>query len=144
MNFSRFTDGLTLRRERVRMSPIIISTTKITTKTFRCSSGAKSSASSLTSAFFSCLFVVLYRVGSCRANHAVGVEYINESTANKVIEVARASKLVVISAGALGSPAILERSGIGNKTILEKHGIKQIVDLPGVGENYNGTYYSST
>jgi alcohol oxidase len=44
--------------------------------------------------------------------------------------------MVVLSAGAFGSPQVLERSGVGAKGVLEKHGIEQIVDLPGVGENY--------
>lgn len=38
----------------------------------------------------------------------------------------------------MGSPAILERSGIGAAERLKKIGIPQIVDLPGVGENYQG------
>ena len=38
----------------------------------------------------------------------------------------------------MGSPAILERSGIGSAERLKKIGIPQIVDLPGVGENYQG------
>ena len=50
----------------------------------------------------------------------------------------RGTRLVVISAGALGSPGILERSGIGGKEVLEGVGVKQRVDLPGVGENYQG------
>lgn len=50
----------------------------------------------------------------------------------------RASKLVVISAGAFGSPAILERSGIGAEAVLKQCGIEQRVNLPGVGENYRG------
>ncbi|KAH9053397.1 alcohol oxidase-like protein [Lactarius vividus] len=48
----------------------------------------------------------------------------------------RATKLVLVSAGAFGSPGILERSGIGAKDVLERVGVKQRVDLPGVGENY--------
>ncbi|KAF8262162.1 alcohol oxidase [Lactarius quietus] len=48
----------------------------------------------------------------------------------------RGTKLVLISAGAFGSPGILERSGIGAKDVLEHVGVKQRVDLPGVGENY--------
>lgn len=43
-----------------------------------------------------------------------------------------------MSGGAFGSPAILERSGIGAKARLEKFGIETVVDLPGVGENYQG------
>ena len=50
----------------------------------------------------------------------------------------RATKLVLVSAGAFGSPGILERSGIGAKDVLERVGVKQRVDLPGVGENYQG------
>jgi alcohol oxidase len=50
----------------------------------------------------------------------------------------RGSSLVVISAGALGTPGILERSGIGGKEVLEGVGVKQRIDMPGVGENYQG------
>ncbi|THG93702.1 hypothetical protein EW026_g7606 [Hermanssonia centrifuga] len=73
-------------------------------------------------------------------NRAVGVEYMPnprfqpDSTAEP--RSVRAKKLVVISAGTFGSPGILERSGIGAKDVLEKAGVKQVVDLPGVGENY--------
>ncbi|PSR75149.1 hypothetical protein PHLCEN_2v9292 [Hermanssonia centrifuga] len=73
-------------------------------------------------------------------NRAVGVEYVPnprfqpDSTAE--VKSVRAKKLVVISAGTFGSPGILERSGIGAKDVLEKAGVKQFVDLPGVGENY--------
>ncbi|KAK1753268.1 GMC oxidoreductase [Echria macrotheca] len=48
----------------------------------------------------------------------------------------RARKMVVVSAGAMGSPQILEMSGIGNPVILERAGVKTVVNLPGVGENY--------
>ena len=50
----------------------------------------------------------------------------------------RGTKLILVSAGAFGSPGILERSGIGAKDVLEQVGVKQRVDLPGVGENYQG------
>ncbi|KAH8600666.1 choline dehydrogenase [Bisporella sp. PMI_857] len=46
-----------------------------------------------------------------------------------------ARKEVIISAGSLVSPVLLERSGIGRKPILDAAGIKQLIDLPGVGEN---------
>ncbi|KAH8989703.1 alcohol oxidase-like protein [Lactarius akahatsu] len=48
----------------------------------------------------------------------------------------RGTKLVLVSAGAFGSPGILERSGIGTKDVLDSVGVRQRVDLPGVGENY--------
>jgi alcohol oxidase len=48
-----------------------------------------------------------------------------------------ARKLVILSAGALSTPQILERSGIGSYAIISSLGIKNTVtDLPGVGENY--------
>ena len=50
----------------------------------------------------------------------------------------RAKKLILVSAGTFGSPGILERSGIGAKDVLERVGVKQQIDLPGVGENYQG------
>ena len=77
-----------------------------------------------------------------RGDRAAGIEYVSDAAGRKGGEttpiVARASRLVVLSAGAFGSPAILERSGIGGKSVLEKNGVKLRVDLPGVGENYMG------
>ncbi|OCH86429.1 alcohol oxidase-like protein [Obba rivulosa] len=71
---------------------------------------------------------------------AVGVEYCENPDVREgcgsTVHTVRAKKLVVVAAGAFGSPAILERSGIGAKTVLEKVGVPQVVDLPGVGENF--------
>ncbi|RXW15046.1 hypothetical protein EST38_g10804 [Candolleomyces aberdarensis] len=65
---------------------------------------------------------------------AVGVEYVtaNAQSPSRVY----ASKLVVLSSGTFGSSAILERSGIGGKDVLSKNGVVQLIDLPGVGEEY--------
>ena len=72
----------------------------------------------------------------------MGLEYVQNprvySEATSRVNVARAKRLVVVSAGAFGCPAILERSGIGAKAVLEKYGVQLRVDLPGVGENYQG------
>ncbi|KAJ7273128.1 GMC oxidoreductase-domain-containing protein [Mycena rebaudengoi] len=69
---------------------------------------------------------------------AVGVEYIShdDSAEDKTKVLVAHAKLVVLSAGAFGTPAILERSGIGASQLLKAHDIQQVVDLPGVGENY--------
>ena len=79
-----------------------------------------------------------------RGTRAVGIEYVDDTIgrAKGTTEpfVARASHLVVLSAGTFGSSAILERSGIGSKDVLSKNNIQQLVDLPGVGENYMGSY----
>ncbi len=47
----------------------------------------------------------------------------------------RARREVVLSAGPLASPQILELSGIGNEALLREHGIPVVNHLPGVGEN---------
>lgn len=73
---------------------------------------------------------------------AVGVEFIRNpeyassragsgSTATRV----RAKKMVVVTAGNLGSPLILERSGVGDPKVLGQAGIDAAVTLPGVGRN---------
>jgi choline dehydrogenase-like flavoprotein len=46
-----------------------------------------------------------------------------------------ASKEVILSSGAFGSPQILLRSGVGPKEEIIKHGIEHKIDLPGVGKN---------
>jgi choline dehydrogenase-like flavoprotein len=45
------------------------------------------------------------------------------------------AKLVVVSAGAILSPALLMRSGLGPRAHLEALGIPVIRDVPGVGQN---------
>jgi choline dehydrogenase len=42
---------------------------------------------------------------------------------------------VILSAGAIGSPIILQRSGIGPAALLKDKGVEPVVDLPGVGSN---------
>ena len=42
---------------------------------------------------------------------------------------------IVVSAGAIGSPALLMRSGIGPGAHLQARGIAVVADLPGIGEN---------
>ncbi|KAK1956074.1 GMC oxidoreductase [Colletotrichum sublineola] len=49
--------------------------------------------------------------------------------------VIRALKEVILSAGSVQSPGLLELSGIGQASVLQAAGIKQVIDLPGVGEN---------
>ena len=42
---------------------------------------------------------------------------------------------VILSAGSIGSPQILQLSGIGSAPLLRQHGVDAVHDLPGVGEN---------
>ena len=46
-----------------------------------------------------------------------------------------ATREVILSAGAIGSPQILQLSGIGPASLLQQHGIAPLIDLPGVGAN---------
>ncbi|KAJ7707829.1 alcohol oxidase [Mycena metata] len=58
---------------------------------------------------------------------AAGVEF----TANGRTHSVFASKEIVLCAGVVHTPQILELSGIGNSDLLEKYNIKPLVDLPG-------------
>ena len=62
---------------------------------------------------------------------AKGVEYV----VNGKTETAATSNEVILSAGSIGSPHILQLSGIGDKEILEKAGVDVKHHLPGVGQN---------
>ncbi|ETS78874.1 hypothetical protein PFICI_08727 [Pestalotiopsis fici W106-1] len=62
---------------------------------------------------------------------ASGVEYLTPSGEYSTVTVA---KEVIVSAGTLRSPLVLEASGIGNPDILSAHDIGVKVSLPGVGE----------
>ncbi|KAH9889211.1 GMC oxidoreductase [Xylariomycetidae sp. FL2044] len=57
------------------------------------------------------------------------------ANSNGETDLIKANKEVILSAGALVSPLILEASGVGNPAILEQHQIQTVVDLPTVGEN---------
>lgn len=48
---------------------------------------------------------------------------------------AEATAEVVLCAGSIGSPQILQLSGIGPAALLRQHGIDVVADLPGVGAN---------
>ncbi len=62
---------------------------------------------------------------------AVGVEFERGGQRTE----ARATKEVVLSAGALASPKILMLSGVGPAEHLRAHGIDVVADAPGVGQN---------
>ena len=61
----------------------------------------------------------------------VGVRY----RVNGTERPARASREVIVSAGAINSPQLLELSGIGRPEVLEAQGIALQHELPAVGEN---------
>jgi choline dehydrogenase len=65
-------------------------------------------------------------------NNATGVEIIKKNGKKEIIP---CGKEVILSAGTINSPKILQLSGIGNKKILESKNIKTIFNNPKVGEN---------
>ncbi|WP_108660516.1 GMC family oxidoreductase [Acuticoccus kandeliae] len=62
---------------------------------------------------------------------AVGIAY----RQNGATVTARAASEVILSAGAVASPIILERSGIGDGARLQKLGVETVRHAPGVGAN---------
>ncbi|MGB0867544.1 MAG: choline dehydrogenase, partial [Granulosicoccaceae bacterium] len=62
---------------------------------------------------------------------ATGVEY----EQNGQTQTASANTEVILAAGSVGSPQLLQLSGIGPKHILENAGVELVHELPGVGEN---------
>lgn len=73
----------------------------------------------------------------CSGTRVTGVEYFRSggAGAKPAVEQARATREVVLSAGAIDSPKILLLSGIGPAEQLKSHGIPVVLDLPGVGAN---------
>jgi choline dehydrogenase len=62
---------------------------------------------------------------------AVGIELMQGG----VKKIVRANKEVILSAGAIQSPQILQLSGVGPAKLLQEFNIPLVHDLPGVGEN---------
>ncbi|MFG3593129.1 GMC family oxidoreductase [Bradyrhizobium sp. RDI18] len=67
---------------------------------------------------------------------ASGVAYRKESS----YAVVKARREVILCAGAVQSPQLLELSGIGRPDVLQGHGIDVLHALPGVGENFQDHY----
>ncbi|MCP4331638.1 MAG: choline dehydrogenase [Gammaproteobacteria bacterium] len=62
---------------------------------------------------------------------ANGVEYIRNGQTRQV----KANREVIVSAGAINSPQLLQLSGIGDAKLLQNFGIEPLHQLPGVGRN---------
>ncbi|KAJ6498249.1 alcohol oxidase [Mycena vulgaris] len=80
------------------------------------------------------------RYGNKARITAKEVQYI---AGNKTYTV-EVTKEVILSAGTLKTPQILELSGVGNKELLSKHDIPLVLDLPGVGENFQDHPFASS
>jgi choline dehydrogenase len=64
-------------------------------------------------------------------HRAGGVQLLKDG---QIIDV-RARREVILSAGAIGSPHLMQVSGLGPADLLARHQVPVVVDLPGVGEN---------
>ena len=71
---------------------------------------------------------------------AVGVEWIEGGERKS----ARAAREVVLSAGAIQSPQLLQLSGVGPAAFLERLGIGVVADSPEVGQNLQDHYQART
>jgi choline dehydrogenase-like flavoprotein len=69
-------------------------------------------------------------------NRAVGVEFSRQSGIERV----DAGREVILSAGAIGSPHLLQLSAIGEPEVLQNAGITVQHALPGVGQNFQDHY----
>ena len=71
---------------------------------------------------------------------ASGVEWVREGK----VEGARAEREVILAAGAIQSPQVLQLSGIGPAELLRRLGVHVRVDAPEVGENLKDHYQART
>ncbi len=72
----------------------------------------------------------------CEGSRAAGVQYRYRQT-DRVL---RARREIILSAGAVQSPALLQHSGVADARRLQVLGIPLVRDLPGVGRNLQDHY----
>lgn len=65
---------------------------------------------------------------------ATGVEIQSKDGQVSVLNIKEGGE-VILSAGVIKSPQVLELSGIGNEKLLRQHNVRPIVSNPHVGEN---------
>ncbi|KAI1114157.1 GMC oxidoreductase [Nemania sp. NC0429] len=71
-----------------------------------------------------------------RDGTATGVSFERRAGNGTTVTTVKANKEVIVAAGAIHSPQLLQQSGIGPRALLEAAGIDTVVDLPGVGQNF--------
>lgn len=72
--------------------------------------------------------------GSNSSLVATGVKALNRSNNDTLVFLA--SKEVILAAGGVFTPQLLQLSGIGPKDVLEAAGIETKIDFPAVGSNF--------
>jgi choline dehydrogenase len=71
---------------------------------------------------------------------ASGVAYEARGSRHEV----RAAREVILAAGTINTPQLLQLSGVGPRALLERHGIPPVHDAPGVGEDLQDHFYCRT
>ena len=69
-------------------------------------------------------------------NKCIGIEYLKNNTTYKLL----ANREVIVCAGTINSPQLLELSGIGDAETIKNKGIVVEHNLPGVGKNLRDHY----
>lgn len=71
---------------------------------------------------------------------AVGVTWVpapaRGAGSGGLVTTVRARREVILAAGAVHTPQILQLSGVGPRGVLERAGVEVVVELPGVGQNF--------
>lgn len=72
-------------------------------------------------------------------NRTTGVSFVPRNSTSKETPpvTIKVNREVIVSAGTVHSPQVLQLSGIGPRTLLESAGIQPKIDLPGVGQNFH-------
>ncbi|KAF2843525.1 GMC oxidoreductase [Patellaria atrata CBS 101060] len=73
---------------------------------------------------------------------ATGVQFATRD-GNSTVQTVKARKEVIISAGTVHTPQILQLSGIGPKALLDEANIPVLLNIPGVGQNFQDHAYLS-
>ncbi|KAL7622876.1 hypothetical protein AAE478_006555 [Parahypoxylon ruwenzoriense] len=76
--------------------------------------------------------LLIRQTGGLNELRATGVTFVGKDGQRRQVS---ATREVILAAGAVKSPQLLELSGIGGKHVLAKYGINCLLDNPNVGEN---------
>ena len=76
----------------------------------------------------------------CDGRRATGVQYRRQGREQGLEQTVQARREVIVCAGAINSPKLLQLSGIGPADLLQERGLPLLHALPGVGENLQDHY----
>lgn len=80
--------------------------------------------------------LVMHYVSSIQFDEKTAVSVVVQSRESRESTKFDARKEVILAAGAIQTPRILQHSGVGPASVLEPLGIPVVADLPGVGRNF--------